>query len=35
MINKIDFDKNRDIQLINKNAVDGMQMIYDSFSNLL
>jgi hypothetical protein len=34
MINKLDFDEKRDIQFINKKAVDGMQMVYDSFSNL-
>jgi hypothetical protein len=34
MINKMDFDEKRDIQFINKKAVDGMQMVYDSFSNL-
>ena len=31
---KMDFNKNRDIQFINKKAVDGMQMVYDSFINL-
>ena len=31
---KMDFNKKRDIQFINKKAVDGMQMVYDSFINL-
>ncbi len=34
MINKIDFDKKRDIQFVNKKAVEGMQMIYDALLNL-
>lgn len=34
MINKMDFDEKRDIQFINKKAVEGMQMVYDSFISL-
>ena len=33
MLNKMDFDEKRDIQFVNKKAVEGMQMVYDSFSN--
>jgi len=34
MINKMDLEEKRDILFINKKAVEGMQMVYDSFSNL-
>lgn len=34
IINKMDFDENRDIQFINKKAGVGMQMVYDSFSKM-
>ncbi len=34
MINKMDFDGNRNIQFINNKAVAGMQLVYDSLSNL-
>jgi hypothetical protein len=34
IINTMDFNEKRDIQFINKKAVDGMQLVYDSFSNL-
>jgi NAD-dependent deacetylase len=32
MINKMDFDEKRDIQFISKNAVKGMQMVYEAFN---
>jgi NAD-dependent deacetylase len=32
MINKMDFDEKRDIQFISKNAVEGMQMVYQAFN---
>lgn len=32
MINKLDFDEKRDIQFISKNAVEGMQMVYEAFN---
>ena len=32
MINKMDFDEKRDIQFISKNAVEGMQMVYEAFN---
>lgn len=31
-INKMDFDEKRDIQFISKNAVEGMQMVYEAFN---
>lgn len=34
MINKMDFDEKRDIQFNHKKAVEGMQMVYDSFISL-
>ena len=32
IINKMDFDEKRDIQFISKNAVEGMQMVYEAFN---
>jgi NAD-dependent deacetylase len=32
IINKMDFDEKRDIQFISKNAVEGMQMVYQAFN---
>jgi hypothetical protein len=34
MINKMDFDENRDIHFINKKVRFGMKMVYDSFCKL-
>lgn len=35
MINKVDFDERPNIQFINKKAVEGMQILYNSLNNLL
>ena len=35
IINKMDFYEKRDIQFVNKKAVEGMQMVYDALINLV